>query len=246
MSKLTNFQYKLQNGEIKDFRSYLTVKPASIQVEMAKHGILVDELVEQNNPTVIAELIRNGYAQEHYNKWRILGNKEVRRALASVGYASDELIKDSTWEVRMEVIDHNPAYAKYVTSTVNYHEFDRVVKTLSKQVDVDFDTIDALLKNQLIETRKQDGFLMSDVAALKLKYATRDIEVSVMEKTMTTWQLFMSHSRAWMVQATGSALYEISKCEDDLRESKREDLFYDVLKDNASSRYVKFKIETDK
>ena len=85
---------------------------------------------------------------------------------------------------------------------------------------------------------------MSDVAALKLKYATRDIEVSVMEKTMTTWQLFMSHSRAWMVQATGSALYEISKCKDDLRESKREDLFYDVLKDNASARYVKFKIET--
>ena len=38
------------------------------RIQMATEGENIEALVEKNEPEVLAELIKNGYAKEHYDK----------------------------------------------------------------------------------------------------------------------------------------------------------------------------------
>ena len=68
-NKVETFLEQMRHGDITDFRPYLTVKPAAIQVAMARNAILVDELSKQKNPNVWNALIENGDCQDRYEDW---------------------------------------------------------------------------------------------------------------------------------------------------------------------------------
>lgn len=60
---------------------------------MAERGIEVDALVAKGEPSVIEVLISNGYATEHYEKWKTHPDSRVRGELARQGYCLTSLFK---------------------------------------------------------------------------------------------------------------------------------------------------------
>lgn len=241
--KLKTFKQKIENGEITDFHPYLTAKPISLQVEMARCGILVDELVALNRLDVTVALVRHGHAQKFYAEWVISGHKDVRRALASRGYAPDILIKDRSSLVRMDVFTRHPEYIKYVVHTKIEDELRRAVNVLKEQIYIEWDIVESVLNNPLIPSMSMHDYTGRDeIKALELKYATRELSergVSTLEKTMTPLQSFLSGDNVWKLNASGSAIYRVQQCEDELRALQREDLFRAVLTDKYGVYQVK-------
>lgn len=95
MSKLDNFIKALDDKTITDFTTYLENSPTSFREVMAERGIEVDALVAKGEPSVIEVLISNGYATEHYEKWKTHPDSRVRGELARQGYWPDFFIQDN-------------------------------------------------------------------------------------------------------------------------------------------------------
>lgn len=261
MSKLTKFQNKIDNGEITDFRPYLTVKPASIQVEMAKRGILVDELAKQDNPAVRIALIQNGHCPEYYAEWAT-STKDVRIVLAKAGYCHEQLIKDKHWEVRVAVMETNPVYMAQRVHSQSGHELHHMMRILGQQLQPDWDLVAAIINNKNSHNypqsykgswylRASNYELISEnvryVEMLKNKYASRNMAVDSIERTMTPWQLFTANRKAWETSVSGTAAYNILKCEDILRnEARGEEWFHRIVNGEIDFARVKFEHGNDK
>ena len=102
MSKLDNFIKALDDKTITDFTTYLENSPTSFREVMAERGIEVDALIEKGEPSVISILISNGYATEHYQKWKKHPDGRVRSELARQGYWPDFFIQDKKPDVRWQ------------------------------------------------------------------------------------------------------------------------------------------------
>lgn len=66
------------------------------RMRMASDGENVEALVTKNEPEVLAELIKNGYAQNHYEEWKTHEHGTVRYALACLGLFPETFINDKT------------------------------------------------------------------------------------------------------------------------------------------------------
>ena len=150
-NKVETFLEQMCNGDIIDFRPYLTVQPAAIQVAMARNGILVDELAKQKNPNVWNALIENGYCQDRYEDWAKNARQDVREMLARYGYCLDILIHDSEYKVRRYVFEMHPEYAKFRLDTTNTDEFYHLVCLFTNTEHPNFEHIYQLRQNPLYD-----------------------------------------------------------------------------------------------
>ena len=71
MAKLQykEFKRKVENGSITDLKPYVSYSGA-FRVLIASKGQHIDELLTYKEPDVMVELIKNGYASEHYEEWK--------------------------------------------------------------------------------------------------------------------------------------------------------------------------------
>lgn len=70
------------------------------RMRMASDGENVEALVTKNEPEVLAELIKNGYAQNHYEEWKTHEHGTVRYTLACTGLYPETFINDKNPSVR--------------------------------------------------------------------------------------------------------------------------------------------------
>lgn len=80
------------------------------RMRMASDGENIEALVTKNEPEVLAELIKNGYATDHYDEWKTHEHGTVRYALACLGLFPETFINDKNPSVREAAVRHHPEY----------------------------------------------------------------------------------------------------------------------------------------
>lgn len=236
------FRNAINKGKIKDFRPYLNDKTA-IRIEMAKRGILVDELIEQGEPAVLVELIEYGHGSEHYYKLKH-GRKDVRRALASNGYFRDEFIFDESADVRIEVIYNDPSYIKHVLDTKSTTEFEAIGYILSLQSQLNLDELEQLRENPLYAQYKKRYAKQhwapqrAMFIALDKKWEARNATLSTLEATMSVWDLFIIGNQAWKLAVPAYVIETIELYAEDLRTFKEGHEWFDKVIHGQMSQHT--------
>lgn len=198
MSKLENFCKALDNGNIREFTTYLDESPVSFREAMAKRGIEVEALVEKNEPSVIQILINNGFAEDHYEDWKNHPDARVREGLAGKGLWPDLFIKDKKPQVRSAVSSANPEYIPYILNRTE-SEWYTAFHVIKKNLDIE----PHILKLFLDTKMSQKGRHRFEIQAIKLRYEALTAEMTQEEAAMTLYERFVAGSPHWAENILG-------------------------------------------
>lgn len=194
------FEKRLLANEITCIDPYLDKFPevtAEHLVLIARHGYYIEKLIEHDNEYILADLVRCGHAQEYYKDWAKNGYSEIQKALLEKGLYVDILSQSIDPDVRFAVAK------KYPERTLSY------LKSLNpeKQLNLGF---------QLLMAQKEPNvhalkFLLNlnwhktgqNLQILKNKYKLIHRVPSLIEKTMTPYQLYKANSPFWKANLSG-------------------------------------------
>lgn len=197
---LNMFETRLLNGNITCIEPYFdghVILQRSYHFIMARHGLHIERLIETNNEYVIAEIIRYGYAEEYYEAWAEDSEYEVQEALLEKGLYIELLAKSKNEDTRYEVA------RRYPERTLDY------IKSLdaSKQRNIGA----TLLMSQPHPNRKALKFVFRldwhktgyNLQILKGKYKVMHKTPTIIEKTMTPFQLYQAGNPLWKLNLSG-------------------------------------------
>lgn len=227
------FKKRIRAGHIENYRPYLEdpSEYADHLITMAEEGVCVDELAKIDHDGIRCTLILNNRAKEHYPEWAQSGNRTVQWSLALANTCPDILIHSSHQDVRIQVAKNNPEYTRLL--------MDRV-KNMDKS-EVWYAVHDVLMSQTNPEPDLLKQFLRYDrpnsanLNVLKSKYKTALIEPSVIEKTMTDYQLFKAGKVLWKRNISGHGVWCIQYAKKKLgtrHELTEEDFDYIKRQDN--------------
>lgn len=212
------FIEQLNAGTITDVSPYLKPERHGYRAELIRHGLFVDECiavaVERDEAYVIQTAISRGYGQTYYETWAKHSDWTVRESLAFKGYFPELFIHDLVCNVRKSVLVVYPHYARYLLDTQSTDELDDVTKIYQAAKEPNFDELERLLANPLLSQDMQFYCVRND---LQNKFATRHIQLSTIEKTMSAAQLFMIKSEGWKRSVNAIQLRELTRYEEQLR-----------------------------
>lgn len=177
--------WALDENKITDITPYLSKKyPYTFRVEMVKRNKFVDEALSLNEPEVIYTAIQNKKKPEMYDEWLKHPNALVRRGLAEQGYYPEILIKDKNPKVRYGVATkHLEYFPELLKRKTDYKlAWAYIAENASK--------INSETYNTMLDTTPPANLTKNHQLALKLKKQETSEEISLLQKTMTTEQLF--------------------------------------------------------
>lgn len=197
---MSEFEARLLNGEITCIEPYFDGHlnlQRNYHMIMAQHGLYIDKLIETNDKYVIAELVRHGYAEEHYLEWAENGEGEVQQALLEKGLYVDILSQSENEDVRFAVAKQYPertlAYIKSLDGDRQRH-FGFQVLMYQKQPDI------KALKFLFSLNWHKTGY---NLQILKSKYKVICKTPTIIEKTMTPFQLYQAGNPLWKLNLSG-------------------------------------------
>lgn len=198
------FEVRLLNSEITCidpyFDGHLNLQQSYHKI-MAQHGFYIDKLIKTNNKYVIAELVRYGHAKEHYKEWAENGEDEVQEALLEKGLYVDILSQSKSENIQYEIAERYPYRTLNYLKSLNFNEkpgygFD----LLMSQTEPDVKALKFLLTRNWHKT----GY---NLQILKGKYKAMHKVPNVIEKTMSSFQLYQARNPLWKQNLSG---YNIS------------------------------------
>jgi hypothetical protein len=167
---------------------------------MARHGLYINKLIGTNDKYIIAELVRGGYAQEHYKEWAENGEDEVQEALLEKGLYVDVLSQSNNADVRYAVAKKYPDLSLAYLKSLNDNKHYRSLDLLMSQTKPDIKALKFLFSLNWHKT----GY---NLQILKSKYKVMHKIPTVIEKTMTPFQLYQARNPLWKLNLSG---YNIS------------------------------------
>ena len=165
------------------------------RIQMATEGENIEALVEKNEPEVLAELIKNGYAKEHYDKWKTHEHGNVRYALACIGLFPEIFINDKNPSVREAVVRHHPEYCGQLLARNKKRHWKFVCDLINTRTDLKY--VKEFLNAKIPKAVNKDK-----LHAIRLYYATKTTAPTMIEKTMSPAQLFQANSPFWATSLT--------------------------------------------
>lgn len=198
------FEIRLLNGDIKCidpyFDGHLNLQRSYHKI-MAQHGLYINRLIKTNDKWVIAELVRYEHAKEHYREWAEKGEDEVQKALLEKGLYIDILSKSKNKDIRFEIAKRYPYRSLDYLKSLDFNEkqwygFD----LLMSQTKPDIKALKFLLTRNWHKT----GY---NLQILKSKYKVMHKVPTVIEKTMSPFQLYQARNPLWKQNISG---YNIS------------------------------------
>lgn len=201
---LTMFETRLLDGWITCIQPYFdghTVLQRQYHITMARHGLYIDKLIETNDKYVIADLVRYGYAQEYYKEWAENGEDEVQEALLEKGLYVDILSQSKDEDIRFKIAERYPYRTLNYLKSLDFNEkpgygFD----LLMSQTKPDIKALKFLLTRNWHKT----GY---NLQILKSKYKVMHKMPTIIEKTMSPFQLYQARNPLWKQNLSG---YNIS------------------------------------
>ena len=197
------FEIRLVNGDIKDIKPYFdghTFLQRQYHIIIAQHGLYIDKLIETNDKYVIAELVRGGYAQEHYQEWVENGEDEIQEALLEKGLYVDILSQSKNSDVRFKVAQRYPERSLTYLKSLDNNKHYRSLDLLMSQKKPDIKALKFLFSLNWHKT----GY---NLQILKSKYKVMHKVPTVIEKTMSPFQLYQAKNPLWKQNLSG---YNIS------------------------------------
>lgn len=171
------------------------------RILMASKGEHIEALITRNEPEVLAELIKNGYAQNHYDEWKTHEHGTVRYALACLGLFPETFINDKNPSIREAAVRHHPEYCDQLLARNKKRHWEFVCALINTRTDLKY--VKAFLDAKVPKAVNKDK-----LRAIRLHYATKTTEPTMIEKTMTPLQRFQANSPFW---ATGLTILHIRR-----------------------------------
>ena len=165
------------------------------RIHMASKGENIEALIEKDEPEVLAELIKNRYAKEHYEEWKTHEHGNVRYALACMGLFPEIFINDKNPNVRNAVVRHHPEYCGQLLARNKKRHWKFVCDLINTRTDLKY--VKAFLNAKVPKAVNKDK-----LRAIRLYYATKTTEPTMIEKTMSPVQLFQTKSPFWVKDLT--------------------------------------------
>lgn len=197
---MSSFEARLLNGEITCIEPYFDGHlnlQRNYHRLMAEHGLYIDKLIKTGDKYVLAELVRHGYAEEHYLEWAENGEDEVQKALLEKGLYVDILSQSENEDVQFAVAKQYPertlAYIRSLDANKQRHLGFQV---LMYQKHPDVQALKFLLNLNWHIT----GY---NLQILKSKYKVMCKVPSIIEKTMTPFQLYQAGNPLWKLNLSG-------------------------------------------
>lgn len=200
----TDFEKRLINNEITCIKPYFEDHFPLQKIHrkiMAQHGLYIDKLIEINDNQVNAELVRRGHAKEYYEEWAENGEHDVQEALLEKGLHIDILSQSKDEDIQFEVAKQYPELTLDYLKSVNInHKRSHGFNLLMSQTKPDIKALKFLFNLDWHKT----GY---NLQILKSKYKVMHKVPTVIEKTMSSFQLYQALNPLWKLNLTG---YNIS------------------------------------
>lgn len=197
------FEVRLLNSEIDCidpyFDGHLTLQRSYHRI-MAQHGLYIDKLIETRDKYVIADLVRYNHAQDYYKDWAKNSEDEVQKALLEKGLYVDILSQSNNADVRYTVAKRYPDLSLAYLKSLNDNKHYRSLDLLMSQTKPDIKALKFLFSLNWHKT----GY---NLQILKSKYKVMHKIPTVIEKTMSPFQLYQARNPLWKQNLSG---YNIS------------------------------------
>lgn len=206
---LKEFERKVLAGEITDFEPYFLEQYDSNQTDqydqmdrryiLAKNGIETDRVTLMDGYNTIIDIINDGLLTERYEEWKRYPRAGVRQALVDNGYFWDYFINDEDPYIRQSIIEKD---LRLGLKRLDNDEDRQVVQTRLLRKTNDELELDIL--KAYIDAEKEYGDTEENLVyqALALKYEALTAVPSIIEKTMSPYQLYASGSPLWTSELT--------------------------------------------
>lgn len=205
------FEERLLAGEIECFEPYLNMtsktagKWGARAYTVARHGYAIDDIIRMRKTSrymiaevLIEELIKYGYAKEHYEDWAIHESKNIQRELAKNGYCLDTLLRVGEGDIQWAIAKYNPEHTlNYLKTKLDDSKHASGLELVMDQTHPDPKALEYILERETHHTHHQ-------LKALKGKLYCGTHEPTPLEKTMTNYELYQSGSVWWMRDLTGN------------------------------------------
>lgn len=169
------------------------------RILMASKGENIEALIAKNEPEVIAKLIDYKYAKEYYEEWKTHEHGDVRYALACLGLFPEIYINDKNPKVREAVVRHHNEYCGQLLARNKKRHWEFICDLINTRTDLRW-------VKEFLNARVPKAVDKGKLRAIRLYYATRTLEPTMIEKTMSPEQLFQANSPFW---ATGLTITHI-------------------------------------
>lgn len=160
------------------------------RILMASKGENIEALIEKNEPEVLAALIRYEYAKDHYDEWKSHEHGDVRYELACLGLFPETFINDKNPKVREAVVRHHNKYCGQLLARNKKRHWEFVCEIINTKTELKY-------IKEFLDAKVPKDVDKNKLRAIRLYYATKTTEPTMIEKTMTPAQLYASDSPLW-------------------------------------------------
>lgn len=195
------------------------------------------------------QAIERGEDQECYKKWRedeAPHNFYVREALAQNGYCLEDLAKDQNIHIRMTIMMRYPESIKYVlayhkhTRDLSEDEWILIYETLQTTIDPDVEALADFIAYGIpgglgyYRTRATQT-----INAFRAQIYAHKREMTLLEKTMTSKQLYDEGNLHWVRGLSAKAIENIQYAEEvfEGRRAKVSPIFNNLITDGSGCNY---------
>ena len=195
------------------------------------------------------QAIERGEKQECYKKWLEDGsphNFYIREALAKNGYCLEELAKDQNIHIRMTIMTQHPEAIKYVLAHhrhirgLSQDEWILIYETLQAAIDPD---VEALADFVAYGIPGGLGYYRTratqTINAFRAQIYAHKREMTLLEKTMTSKQLYDEGNLHWVRGLSAKAIENIQYAEEVFkgRRAKVSPIFNNLITDGTGCDY---------
>ena len=190
------------------------------RILMASKGENIEALIAKNEPEVIAKLIDYEYAQDHYEEWKSHEHGDVRYALACLGLFPETFINDKNPKVREAVVRHHNKYCGQLLARNKKRHWEFICAIINTRTDLKY-------VKEFLDAKVPKAVDKNKLRAIRLYYAAKTTEPSMIEKTMSPAQLYASDSPLWANNYIGITIERILRQLE--KKPRTEESFNDVL-----------------
>lgn len=201
------FCKRMQNNEIKDYRPYLyDDNKQEHQIKMAEAEICINKLIKLDNREIIPILIKNKEARLYYKNIALRGDTNEQYGLARLGLFPEILINSKDHPTIYETIKNNPTILPKALDLMNYRS------DISDTLEIYFEELPNPNIYYLEKFLKHPQNKNS-CKHLHIKHQALTSTPSLIEKTMTPYQLYQSKNILYAKTFPARTIQYISEAE---------------------------------
>lgn len=189
--------------------------------------------MQEQDDVYKSDAIIDGEEREHYDEWFATASMGLKQLFAELGYYPDQLAHER--ETRVAVIEYSSEYcAKYaryvIDDQLSPNEYMYVFNMCETCPNLDRETIEKLMSHPYTKNKLDTNVLYKQ--AFNIKHEGLCKELSLIEKTMSNYQLYRADNSAWANNLAINAVVNVQYAEQQSKHTITEELFNELIMDD--------------